>query len=240
MTHDIFLATHSGDATVTTEPRRLERRTTTDVVAAQLRDEIRRGELAPGTWLRQGQVAERFGVSTTPVREAFALLQAEGLVRIDAHRGAVVFHLTAEDLRESYAIREALESLGVIAAMPKLTPEILRQLESLTKQMRAEEDPTVWADLNNRFHKVLVEASGWPRLSSMVENLRDASSAYIRTFAARGSRMSDGNKEHEEIFEACRAGDVDRAERAVRTHLRHAAEIVIEDQLRTSSETAEA
>jgi DNA-binding GntR family transcriptional regulator len=214
-----------------TEP--LDRRTTTDVVASQLRDEIRKGELAPGTWLRQGQVAARFGVSTTPVREAFALLQAEGLVKIDAHRGAVVFHLTAEDLRESYAIREALESLGVTKAIPKLTPLTLDQLEDLTGQMRKEKDPATWAELNNRFHKVLVEVSGWPRLSSMVENLRDASSSYIRTFAGRGSRLSEGNREHEEILEACRTGDVERAERAIREHLRHAADIVIEERERT-------
>lgn len=218
-----------------TEP--LERRTTTDVVASQLRDEIRRGDLAPGTWLRQGQVAARFGVSTTPVREAFALLQAEGLVKIDAHRGAVVFHLTAEDLRESYAIREALESLGVTAAIPMLTLEILDQLDDLTKQMRNEDDPASWAELNNRFHKVLVEASGWPRLSSMVENLRDASSSYIRTFAGRRSRLTEGNREHEEILEACRAGDTQRAERAIREHLKHAAEIVIEERERTQDES---
>ena len=69
----------------------LGRNTTAKMVAGMLRDQIQDGGLAPGTRLRQNEIAERFGVSTTPVREAFAQLQAEGLVRIDPHRGAVVF-----------------------------------------------------------------------------------------------------------------------------------------------------
>jgi DNA-binding GntR family transcriptional regulator len=214
----------------------VQRRTTTDVVAAQLREEIRRGELSPGTWLRQGQVADRFGVSPTPVREAFARLQAEGLMRINAHRGAIVFDLTAEDLKESYAIRSALESLAVTVAIPKLSAEALGELEVLAKQMREEDDPAAWTELNNQFHQLLVESSGWPRLSSMVANLRDASRAYIRTFVARDARMAEANREHDEILAACRAGDADRAAEIVTSHLERAGEIVIEDRLRAAAD----
>src|SRR5688572_20697813 len=88
-------------------------RTAAEAVATRLRQEIQAGEHAPGTPLRQTEVARRLGVSTTPVREAFALLQADGLVRIDRYRGAVVFRPTAEELRDAYEIREALELLAV-------------------------------------------------------------------------------------------------------------------------------
>ena len=91
----------------------LMRRTASEAVSERLRAEIQRGDLPPGTRLRQGEVAARFGVSTTPVREAFALLQAQGLVRIDPHRGAIVFLPTAKDAQELYEIRIALETLAI-------------------------------------------------------------------------------------------------------------------------------
>src|SRR5215204_6555908 len=109
--------------------------TTAKVVAGKLRDEIQEGVLGPGTRLRQNEIAARFGVSTTPVREAFAQLQAEGLVRIDPHRGAVVFHPTADDLVEFYEIREVLESFAVVRALPGLRPDVVKDLEALIDRM---------------------------------------------------------------------------------------------------------
>src|ERR1700755_1265283 len=86
-------------------------RTIAGQVAARLRAEIVAGERAPGSKLRQVEIAKRYGVSTTPVREALAMLQREGLVRLHAQRGAVVFLPSVADLREHYEIRGALEAL---------------------------------------------------------------------------------------------------------------------------------
>src|SRR5918996_6401711 len=122
----------------------LRRSTTAETVAQMLRNEIQRGQLPPGTRLRQNEVAQRFGVSTTPVREALALLQAEGLVRIDPHRGALVFHPTVADLRESYEIRGALESLAVTKAIPRLTEDLVKDLQKLIDRMRKEKDEVRW------------------------------------------------------------------------------------------------
>src|SRR4030088_2067598 len=88
------------------------KRTTAKAVAAELRNEIYRGQIPPGARLMQADIAERFGVSTTPVREAFAMLQADGLVRLDSHRGAVVFQPTAQELLELFEIRELLEGFA--------------------------------------------------------------------------------------------------------------------------------
>jgi DNA-binding GntR family transcriptional regulator len=154
----------------------LGRDTTAKVVAGMLRDEIQDGGLAPGTRLRQNEVAGRFGVSTTPVREAFAQLQAEGLVRIDPHRGAVVFHPTAEDLLEYYEIREVLESLAVRHAIERLTPAIAKNLNELIDRMRRTTDARRWLRLNDEFHLKLYECARRPHLSSLIDNLRDASS----------------------------------------------------------------
>jgi DNA-binding GntR family transcriptional regulator len=200
----------------------LGRDTTAKVVAGMLRDEIQDGGLAPGTRLRQNEVAGRFGVSTTPVREAFAQLQAEGLVRIDPHRGAVVFHPTAEDLLEYYEIREVLESLAVRHAIERLTPAIAKNLNELIDRMRRTTDARRWLRLNDEFHLKLYECARRPHLSSLIDNLRVASTPYIFMFVANRKPSDQANGEHQEILDACIRGDAKSAQRAIRDHLRHA------------------
>lgn len=203
-------------------PDTLGRETTAKVVAERLREEIQHGTLAPGTRLRQNDVAQRFGVSTTPVREAFAQLQAEGLVRIDPHRGAVVFHPTVDDVLEFYEIREALESLAVTHAIPSLKADTARDLDALIERMRRTEDPRRWLKLNDRFHLRLYESAGRPRLSALIDNLRDASAPYIYMFVASRPLSERANEEHQAILDACVNGDTNAAKRAIRYHLRNA------------------
>jgi DNA-binding GntR family transcriptional regulator len=202
----------------------LGRSTTAKVVAGMLRDEIQDGTLAPGTRLRQNELAERFDVSTTPVREAFAQLQAEGLVRIDPHRGAVVFHPTAEDLLEYYEIREALESLAVTHAIDNITPEAAKKLDELIDRMRRTTNARRWAKLNDEFHLTLYACAHRPHLSSLIENLRDASNPYIYMFVANRKPSDQANGEHQDILDACVRGDTDAAQQAIRDHLRHASQ----------------
>jgi DNA-binding GntR family transcriptional regulator len=200
----------------------LGRDTTAKVVAERLREEIQHGTLAPGTRLRQNDVAQRFGVSTTPVREAFAQLQAEGLVRIDPHRGAVVFHPSVDDVLEFYEIREALESLAVSHAIPNLRAEVARDLDAVIDLMRRTEDPRQWLKLNDQFHLRLYEAAGRPRLSALIDSLRDASAPYIHMFVASRPLSERANEQHHAILDACVRGDAPGARRAIREHLRTA------------------
>lgn len=203
-------------------PETLGRDTTAKVVAERLRGKIQNGTLAPGTRLRQNEMAKRFGVSTTPVREALAQLQAEGLVRIDPHRGAIVFRPSKDDVLESYEIREALESLAVTHAMRRLKADVARDLEALIDRMRRTEDAREWLKLNNQFHLRLYESAGRPRLSGLIENLRDASAPYIHMFVASRAPSDRANEEHQEILDACIRRDVAAAERATKDHLRSA------------------
>jgi DNA-binding GntR family transcriptional regulator len=200
----------------------LGRDTTAKVVAERLREEIQHGTLAPGTRLRQNDVAQRFGVSTTPVREAFAQLQAEGLVRIDPHRGAVVFHPSVDDVLEFYEIREALESLAVSHAIPNLRAEVARDLDAVIDLMRRTEDPRQWLKLNDQFHLRLYEAAGRPRLSALIDSLRDASAPYIHMFVASRPLSERANEQHHAILDACVRRDAPGARRAIREHLRTA------------------
>lgn len=203
-------------------PETLERDTTAKVVAERLRDEIQVGTLSPGTRLRQNDVARRFGVSTTPVREAFAQLQAEGLVRIDPHRGAVVFHPTVDDLIEFYEIREVLESLAVAQAIPQLDPDRVKDLNALIEKMRKTDDARRWMKLNDEFHLRLYERADRPRLSGLIENLRDASTPYIHMYVAGRPPAARANEEHQHILDACIRGDRKAAQAAIRDHLRSA------------------
>ena len=207
----------------------LDRDTTAKVVAERLRDEIQDGTLSPGTRLRQNEVARRFGVSTTPVREAFAQLQAEGLVRIDPHRGAVVFRPTTDDLVEFYEIREVLESLAVVRAIPYLRPEVVRELSALVERMRRAEDARRWLRLNDEFHLKLYACAKMPRLAALIENLRDASTPYIHMFVAGRPPSERANEEHQAILDACVQGDAAAAELAVREHLSSAANDLVRD-----------
>jgi DNA-binding GntR family transcriptional regulator len=199
----------------------LKRRTTADAVAHMLRNEIQSGQLPPGTRLRQNDLAQRLGISTTPVREALAWLQAEGLVRIDPHRGALVFHPTVDDVRESYEIRGVLEALAVEKAIPRLSRGRIAELQRLLDRMKKERHEARWVNMNNDFHMRLYEASGMRRLCSMIQNLRDSSSTYIHMFAAHDLPSHHADVDHQEILDACAAGDVDRARAAVTAHIHH-------------------
>lgn len=194
-------------------------------MAERLRSEIRQGILRPGTHLRQDEVAQRLGVSTTPVREAFQVLQAEGLLTMDPHRGVVVFQPTADDVREYYEIREQLETLAIEKAIKALRDDgPIKELELLLERMRSVDDDTLFIELNDRFHARMYELSGSRRLCAIIGNLRMATSAYVHMFIHATRRSGRADEEHREILEALRTRDVNRARRAVRRHIHHTVE----------------
>ncbi len=199
----------------------LTKLTIADQVAAALRHEIATGQLAAGTKLRQVEIAQRFRVSTTPVREAFGLLQSEGLVQIDTHRGVTVFLPTIQDLVEHYDIRMALEMLAVEKAAEHFQAQNAPPLAALLDEMHATSDAVLYVERNHQFHMSLYSLSGRSRLLIMIGELRNASNAYLHLYAAaevpRDAQRLD--KEHREILAACQASDPVRAANAVRHHL---------------------
>jgi DNA-binding GntR family transcriptional regulator len=195
--------------------------TRADAVAAELRRMIQAGVLAPGARLRQADIAAQFGMSTTPVREAFTMLAREGMVRQDAHRGVVVFEPSAEELRETYEIRIALERLATDLATGSLDDEQLDELGEIVEQMRAERDPQRYLELNRAFHRRIYSAANRPRLFEMIEQLRNISASYAALVATEPDRRyrDQVQAEHEAIYQALRAGK--GAGRLVAAHLRH-------------------
>jgi DNA-binding GntR family transcriptional regulator len=202
-------------------------RTVAGLVAERLRAQIVAGELAAGSKLRQVEIARRFGVSTTPVREALAALQREGLVRLHAQRGAVVFVPTVEDLREHYEIRAALEALAAARTAERFAETWAAPLELLLKEMSKGPPAQRYIELNQAFHTQLYEHCERPRLVEMIAGLRDASSAYLHIYrAAKDFPVKRLDGEHRAILAACVARDAEAAAAATREHLQNTVEHV--------------
>ena len=193
-----------------------------------LRNEIYTGRLAPGTRLRQQEIARRFHVSTTPVREAFAALEREGLLVASVHRGVIVFRPTKDDLNEIYDMRIALESLATQRGVPLLTDEAISRMAELLSQMSSAPDDEYGA-LNDEFHNVIYAAAKRPKIVSVINDLRRSSSSYLRLIFASSSNpihAADTHAGHSAIFEACAARDADAASAAMVDHLRRTVDYV--------------
>jgi DNA-binding GntR family transcriptional regulator len=202
-------------------------RTVAGLVAERLRAQIVAGELPAGTKLRQVVIAQRFGVSTTPVREALAALQREGLVRLHPQRGAVVFLPSVEDLREHYEIRAALEAVAAARTAERFEKQWAKPLEELLKEMRKGPPAQRYLELNQHYHTQLYTYSDRPRLVEMIAGLRDASSAYLHIYrAAADFPVKRLDAEHRRILAACVARDPDEAAAATREHLENTVEHV--------------
>jgi DNA-binding GntR family transcriptional regulator len=195
-------------------------RTIAGAVAEQLRAEIVGGQRVAGTRLPQVEIARRLGVSTTPVREALAMLQREGLVQLHPQRGAVVFLPSVADLREHYEIRAALEALAAAKTAEAFRPEWAVPLETMLAEMREGPPAARYLELNQRFHTTLYAHCGRPRLVDLIAGLRDASSAYLQIYRADADfPVARLDLEHRAILAACVARDPERAAAATREHL---------------------
>jgi DNA-binding GntR family transcriptional regulator len=144
----------------------------TDLVAALIRELIITGELGPGEQLRQRDLAQRFAVSQTPVREAMRRLESEGLLICDTHRGFTVAAPDDGRTEENFQIRAALESLGASLAARKIDPAGLARLRELNDKMRElpEGDPG-YAELNREFHFTVYSCAHSPLLMSLMRLL---------------------------------------------------------------------
>ena len=178
-----------------------------------------RGELVPGTWLRQDDLAERLGVSKIPVREALQRLAAIGLLRFEANRGAIVSSLSADEAEENYALRRSIEPLLLDRALPNLSIVDLAEAElALTSESLS------LTEANWAFHRALYRASGWERGMAMTEILHAAVAPYVVLYTERLGGAKHSDDEHAAILDACRDGDGTSAHSLLVQHLDAAAE----------------
>ena len=198
-------------------------RTTQDMVADGLRQGILSGALRSGQPLRQEQIAEYFGVSKIPVREALRQLAGEGLVTFSPHRGAVVSKISYEEAREITEIRVSLESLALRLAVPIITDEDLGQVEEVFRLADSEENISRYANLCWKFHEILCSFAGRPRLQNMIEALHATYDLYVRVTSREVmSNKARSQRQHREILDACRSKDADAAVKALEENIWYA------------------
>jgi DNA-binding GntR family transcriptional regulator len=188
----------------------------TDLVAALIREQVITGELAAGQQLRQRDLAQRFGVSQTPVREAMRRLESEGLLVCDTHRGFTVVAPDDGRIEENFQIRAALESLGASLAARRIDARGLIRLRELNDRMRAlaDDDPR-YADLNREFHFTVYEYARSPLLLSLMRLLWASlhGGPRVRRTHAESARQ------HDEILQALADGDAAAASARTCRHI---------------------
>lgn len=196
-------------------------------ILAALRADICSGKLAPGAVLRQAELAEQFGTSRIPVREALNSLQAEGLVQIEPNRGSYVTTLGADELHELFDLRVLLETDLLRRAVPLHTERTLRRLESVQHELDGETEPLEWLRLDRAFHDGLYAPSGRPRSLQMVASLRAAVERFYLAQLGPEARRPGWNDEHQRLIALVRAGDADGACAMLEGHLRETEKLAV-------------
>ncbi|MFH1331095.1 MAG: GntR family transcriptional regulator [Actinomycetota bacterium] len=196
------------------------RETAYEFVYRVLRHALLDGRLEGGTRLLQTEIAKQLGVSTTPVREALHKLVSEGLVNLEAGRGAVVHSLSMDEWNEIVTLKALLEPPCLELAAQRIGERPLAELERLYRLMSEEADTSAWVDLNRQFHRVYYEAAESPRLRAILEALQDAEATYV----AKGIREHpevavQGQKDHAELIEGLRARDAASLSRVIARHV---------------------
>lgn len=209
---------------------RHDRRKVTDWVYEEIRQAIIELKLKPGEPLREATIAERLGVSKTPVREALGRLEQEGLVETTSFKGAVVSGYSPEDLEEIYELRELLEGAAARAAATAASDETLARLGALveeSRELRSRDDLEGLATLLGAFDLLIYEQVANQRIRALIENLKAHLARIGRLTEEIPGRVKASVEEHAAIVDAIVARDPDAAERSMRDHIRS----VLSDQL---------
>jgi DNA-binding GntR family transcriptional regulator len=222
-----------------------ERRALVDKLAAQLQARVLDGDLPPGTRLRQEALADEFGVSRTPIREALRKLQASGLVELRPNRGALVRGLTPREIRDAYAVRAELEGLAAEVATRRIQQEQIERLHRAQAQFReslsrmrngtrngrrrlSEKDIEVWGNANDEFHQVIQDAAGNDVLVATLRHLhRSFPRGLSRLVLRESTSLLEANvAEHEAVLDAIERNDSASARTLMQQHVIRAGALV--------------
>jgi DNA-binding GntR family transcriptional regulator len=209
--------------------RPLERRVFREEIREQLIEDILNGRLAPGARIVETRIAQQFGVSQGPVREALRDLELFGFVVSSPFRGTQVRKISTEELLEIYPIRAALEGVAGRAAAVRIDQPTLDHLEELIGVMReaaARDDHRAEADADHNFHHAIVKASGNRMVEHVWQTMRLSITTCL-THSITHRSLHEIAERHVAVLEALRSRDPDRAEAAVRRHIEEPGEWIL-------------
>ncbi|HIQ75244.1 MAG TPA: GntR family transcriptional regulator [Candidatus Cottocaccamicrobium excrementipullorum] len=193
-----------------------------DVVFNTLRQAILKGELEPGERLMEIQLAERLGVSRTPIREAIRKLELEGLVHMVPRKGAEVASISEKSLREVLEVRRSLEELAIELACQKITAEQIKELEEAEVQFAdavQKGDAMTIAESDEHYHDVIYQATDNSRLVQILNNLREQMYRYRLEYIKDADKRQILVVEHEHIIRAVKNHNIPEAKQAMREHI---------------------
>lgn len=176
----------------------------------------------PGDALVEAELAERLGVSKTPVRDALSDLEKEGLVVRVLHKGTYVSRITKRDICEIFELRAVLEGLAARLATPHMTSEDLERLATLLREQDeylAKGDIANASLCNRRFHAAIIEKAGRHRLHDILAHLEDHTRRFRVLSDHLHGRLNKSTGEHAKVLDALRRQDAEAAERMMQAHL---------------------
>ena len=200
----------------------------------KLREDILSGKYEENEELKEVAIGEELGVSRTPVREAFRQLELEGLIQIIPNKGAYVTGITEKDVKDIYMIRSLLEGLCARWATEHITREQMEEMEEniyLSKFHAQKGHLDQLAELDNRFHDIMYEACNSKILEHQLKDFHQYVLRVRRKTLASKNRGPKSNEEHEEILQAIKAGDGERAEQLANRHMINAYDNMVKNGL---------
>lgn len=189
------------------------------VIEAKVRNAILDGRLPAGIALRQQELATLFGVSRMPVREALRQLEAQSLLRVETHKGAVVAPLISEDATDAYALRILLESEAIRQSVPLLAEEDIAAARRCIEQLEIETDYAVMGTLNRQFHMTLYSKAPNKRLLKLVEDGLNEEERFLRFNLSAMGLGKLSQHDHWELLELAQAKSVELTVSALELHL---------------------
>lgn len=194
-------------------------RTLPGMVADLLREDILSGKLSGGAQLKQEELAAKFNVSMSALREALKNLEAEGLVRFYPNRGAVVSELSAAEAQEIFEIRLFLELGALELSIPNLTEADLAAAEEFLQEADQENQIERCSELNWQFHQALYQPAHRPNLLTLIQNMNNNVTRYMNLYLSTLHYQLKSQKEHHLLLDACRNKNVKQAQTVLRAHM---------------------
>jgi DNA-binding GntR family transcriptional regulator len=208
-----------------------------------IKDSVVAGRLKPGERVPEQEIAENFGISRTPIREAFRQLESEGFITVTPRKGAVVSPITDRDVREFYAIKGLLEGHAARTACAKLTEKEMKRLDALNAQMlkcAERDDVKGFFRLDAQFHGTFLKACGNEKLLALVNHLVQQFERFRITALSLPGRMKDSVGQHLAIIEAFKKGDTALVETLVRANAERGRDVLVEEIMKEKAKHAAA
>lgn len=199
-------------------------------ILENIRDAIVSGGLKAGSRVSEPELAERYGISRTPIREAFRQLESEGYITVIPRRGAIVREFSPKDVEEFYAIKSTMEGFAAKLACEKLSSKELDRLKAINDKLADLAklgDTKHFFKVHNDFHELFIKAADNEKLHELIAGLVTKFQRLRFTSLSLPGRMSISVQEHEKIIDAFRKKDADLAETLVRQNAEYGGRVLI-------------